>query len=310
MNGVIVLDKPQGFTSFDAVAVARGLCRERKIGHTGTLDPMATGVLPLLLGRAAKAADLLPDTEKEYRAAFLLGERRDTGDVTGTVVETSLSPVSQRDVERALEGFRGNILQTPPMYSAVSINGKRLYQLARQGLEVERQPRPVTVSLLELEQYDEKQRTGALRVICSKGTYIRVLIEDIARAAGTCGVMTALRRVRACGFSEAQAISLEQLKEAAGRGELEQALRPVDSLFSLYPALMVSPAQAVRFQNGGALSLRRLRLPDGLPANKETPVRVYGPETGFLGLGKAVPELDELRFLKLLADAAGNAPKP
>ena len=146
MNGIIILDKPQDFTSFDAVAVARRICGERKIGHTGTLDPLATGVLPLLLGRAAKAADLLPDTDKAYRAAFRLGERRDTGDVTGAVVEESAAPVSRESLEQALAQFVGEISQVPPMYSAVSVNGKRLYQLARQGLEVD-PPRPAGAGL-------------------------------------------------------------------------------------------------------------------------------------------------------------------
>ena len=212
MNGILILDKPQGFTSFDAVAVLRGLAREKKIGHTGTLDPMATGVLPVLLGRAAKALNFLPDTDKEYTAAFRLGERRDTGDITGQVVEESPAPVSQEALEAALPAFRGEILQVPPMYSAVSVGGKRLYELARKGLEVERQARPVTVSALELLSYDAQSREGRLRVACSKGTYIRVLIEDIAKAAGSCGTMTALRRVRACGFGEGDARSLEELK--------------------------------------------------------------------------------------------------
>ena len=223
MNGILILDKPQGFTSFDAVAVLRGLAREKKIGHTGTLDPMATGVLPVLLGRAAKALNFLPDTDKEYTAAFRLGERRDTGDITGQVVEESPAPVSQEALEAALPAFRGEILQVPPMYSAVSVNGKRLYELARKGLEVERQARPVTVSALELLSYDAQSREGRLRVACSKGTYIRVLIEDIAKAAGSCGTMTALRRVRACGFGEGDARSLEELKALCGRGEINAA---------------------------------------------------------------------------------------
>ena len=151
MNGVIILDKPQDFTSFDAVAVMRGLAKERKIGHTGTLDPMATGVLPLLLGRAAKAADLLPDTAKEYRAAFRFGERTDTGDATGKTVETDSRAVSRNSLDLALDGFRGQISQIPPMYSAVSVHGKRLYELARKGIEVEREARKIYIEELVLE---------------------------------------------------------------------------------------------------------------------------------------------------------------
>ena len=264
MNGIIILDKPSGFTSFDAVAVLRGLSHQKKIGHTGTLDPMATGVLPILLGRAAKALNFLPDTDKEYVASFRLGERRDTGDITGEVVERSPAPVALEALEAALPQFRGEILQVPPMYSAVSVGGKRLYELARKGLEVERPARPVTISRLELLSYDPQTKEGSLRVGCSKGTYIRVLIEDLARAAGSCGTMTALRRTSACGFSQEDAHSLEALKALAAEGRLEEALLPVEGLFALYPAVRVSPAQATRFQNGGGLDLARLRgVPEG-----------------------------------------------
>ncbi len=301
MNGVIILDKPPDFTSFDAVAVLRGLTHEKKIGHTGTLDPMATGVLPLLLGRGAKAADLLPDTDKEYRAGFRLGERRDTGDITGQVAERDETPVSRQALEAALEKFRGEIDQIPPMYSAVSVGGKRLYQLARQGVEVERKPRRIVISRLELESYNEDAREGVLLAACSKGTYIRTLIEDIAREAGSCGAMTALRRTRACGFSEEQALPLEKLRAMAAAGELRRALRPVESLFEDYPAVRVSPAQAARFCNGGSLAVDRLRVPR-VALTPETRFRIYGSDGRFLGLSKADPERGELRFLKLFAE--------
>lgn len=305
MDGVIILDKPQGFTSFDAVAVLRGLTKERKVGHTGTLDPMATGVLPLLLGRAAKAADLLPDTDKEYAARFRLGERRDTGDVTGKIVEKKEGLVSREALEQALAGFVGEIWQVPPMYSAVSVNGQRLYQLARQGIEVERPARRVVVSRLELAEYDPAAGEGALRVECSKGTYIRTLIEDVAKAAGSCGTMTALRRVRACGFSEEEALPLDRLKELAGAGELETVLRPVEALFTEYPAVAVSPAQAVRFANGGSLDMARLRLPRiALPQGQR--LRVFGPGQRFLGLAAADLDQGQLKFVKLFQGAEGT----
>lgn len=300
MNGVLILDKPRDFTSFDAVAVLRGLTHEKKIGHTGTLDPLATGVLPLLLGRAAKAADLLPDTDKEYRASFRLGERRDTGDITGRILERSDAPVSRESLENALALFRGEIDQVPPMYSAVSVNGKRLYELARKGLEVERAPRRVTVSRLELCAYDEDRREGVLFAACSKGTYIRTLIEDVARAAGSLGCMTGLRRERACGFTLEDAFSMEALRELSSQGALSQALRPVDCLFEEWPAVSVSAAQAARFRNGGGLSLDRLRTPRiALPAG--TPLRVYG-DGQFLGVGRAYAEQNALKFWKLFAE--------
>ena len=293
MNGIIILDKPQGFTSFDGVAVLRGLAHEKKIGHTGTLDPMATGVLPILLGRAAKALNFLPDTDKEYVASFRLGERRDTGDITGEVVEQSPAPVALEALEAALPRFRGEILQVPPMYSAVSVGGKRLYELARKGLEVDRPARPVTISRLELLSYDPQTKEGSLRVGCSKGTYIRVLIEDLARAAGSCGTMTALRRTSACGFSQEDAHSLEALKALAAEGRLEEALLPVEGLFALYPAVRVSPAQATRFQNGGGLDLARLR---GVPEGGLC--RVKSPQGLFLGLGQVDRARGEMKFVK------------
>ena len=293
MNGIIILDKPSGFTSFDAVAVLRGLSHQKKIGHTGTLDPMATGVLPILLGRAAKALNFLPDTDKEYVASFRLGERRDTGDITGEVVERSPAPVALEALEAALPQFRGEILQVPPMYSAVSVGGKRLYELARKGLEVERPARPVTISRLGLLSYDPQTKEGSLRVGCSKGTYIRVLIEDLARAAGSCGTMTALRRTSACGFSQEDAHSLEALKALAAEGRLEEALLPVEGLFALYPAVRVSPAQATRFQNGGGLDLARLR---GVPEGGLC--RVKSPQGLFLGLGQVDRARGEMKFVK------------
>lgn len=298
MNGVIVVDKPQGFTSFDVVAVLRGLSKEKKIGHTGTLDPMATGVLSLLLGRAAKAADLLPDQDKAYRAEFLLGERYDTGDITGALVETDSTPVSREDLEGVLPAFRGEVWQTPPMYSAVSMDGQRLYKLARQGLEVERPARKIHIASLVLESYDALTRRGILLAECSKGTYIRTLIEDIAKAAGTVGTMTALQRTRACGFSIQEAHPLEELRTLAAEGRLEEALLPVERLFESYPAVKVSAAQETRFRNGGGLDMGRLRLPISGPEEGQS-FRIRGPKGGFLGLARADLERQELRFVKL-----------
>ncbi len=306
MDGVIVLDKPQGFTSFDAVAVVRGLAREKKIGHTGTLDPMATGALPLLLGRAAKAASLLPDTDKEYLAGFQLGQRFDTGDITGKLLEEDGAVISREVLEKALESFQGEIMQIPPMYSAVSVNGQRLYALARQGIEVERRPRPVRISALTLESYQEASRKGTLRVDCSKGTYIRVLIEDIARAVGTCGVMTSLRRTRACGFTLAEAVSLERLRGLAAGEGVSSVLRPVDRIFEAYPQVRTSGPQAARFCNGGALDIARLRLPGALLSEGRI-FRMYGPEAVFLGLAQADLQRGQLVFLKLFAQKAGEA---
>lgn len=299
MTGVLILDKPAGFTSFDAVAVCRRLCHERKIGHTGTLDPMATGVLPLLLGKATRAASLLEDTDKEYEAGFRLGVATDTEDSTGKVLETSGTPVSREVLESLLPRFRGEIMQVPPMYSAVSKDGKRLYELARKGIEVERDARPVTIFKLELMEYHEETREGKLTVSCSKGTYIRTLIADLAKAAGSLGVMTALRRTKACGFTLADAITLDEAKALSEAGTLEEKLRPVESLFVHLPTVTVSGAQAARFGNGGQLDLKRI------PAfRKQNPpdgeiVRVRGEKGEFLGLGQVQAEKGWLAILKL-----------
>ena len=299
MTGVLILDKPADFTSFDAVAVCRRLCHERKIGHTGTLDPMATGVLPLLLGKATRAASLLEDTDKEYEAGFRLGVSTDTEDSTGKVLETSDTPVSREVLESLLPRFRGEIMQVPPMYSAVSKDGKRLYELARKGIEVERDARPVTIFKLELIEYHEETREGKLAVSCSKGTYIRTLIADLAKAAGSLGVMTALRRTKACGFTLADAITLDEAKALSEAGTLEEKLRPVESLFVHLPTVTVSGAQATRFGNGGQLDLKRI------PAfRKQNPpdgeiVRVRGEKGEFLGLGQVQAEKGWLAILKL-----------
>lgn len=299
MTGVLILDKPADFTSFDAVAVCRRLCHERKIGHTGTLDPMATGVLPLLLGKATRAASLLEDTDKEYEAGFRLGVSTDTEDSTGKVLETSDTPVSRELLESLLPRFRGEIMQVPPMYSAVSKDGKRLYELARKGIEVERDARPVTIFKLELMEYHEETREGKLTVSCSKGTYIRTLIADLAKAAGSLGVMTALRRTKACGFTLADAMTLDEAKALSEAGTLEEKLRPVESLFAHLAAVTVSGAQAARFGNGGQLDLKRI------PAfRKQNPpdgeiVRVRGEKGEFLGLGQVQTEKGWLAILKL-----------
>lgn len=297
MTGVLILDKPADFTSFDAVAVCRRLCHERKIGHTGTLDPMATGVLPLLLGKATRAASLLEDTDKEYEAGFRLGVSTDTEDSTGKVLETNEAPVSRETLESLLPQFRGEIMQVPPMYSAVSKDGKRLYELARKGIEVEREARPVAIFKLELTEYNEISREGKLVVSCSKGTYIRTLIADLAKAAGSLGVMTALRRTKACGFTLADAITLDETKFLSEAGTLEEKLRPVESLFVHLPAVTVSPAQATRFGNGGQLDSNRI----GAFRKKKPEIggvfRVKTEDGIFLGLGKI--EEEQLSILKL-----------
>lgn len=295
MTGVFVLDKPAGFTSFDAVAVLRGLLGERKIGHTGTLDPMATGVLPLLLGKATRALPFLAERKKAYEAEFALGRATDTLDSTGHTLETDRTPVSREMLERALPRFRGAIEQVPPMFSALRRDGVRLYDLARQGKTVARAPRPVTIFALTLLDYDEAQRTGRLAVTCSGGTYIRTLIDDLGRAVGSHGVMTGLRRTASSGFTLADAVTMEKARRMQ-RAELSARVLPVETLFADLPAVAVSAAQARRFRNGGALDLQRLSTrPAGL-------CRVHAPGGGFLGLGAPDAAGESLRVQRLFGE--------
>lgn len=284
MNGVLVINKPKEFTSFDVVAVVRKYSGQRKIGHTGTLDPNATGVLPLLLGSATKAQDIVPNHDKEYVADFKLGMTTDTLDIWGTVTSEKESNISQSELEKALENFRGPIMQTPPMFSAIQINGQRLYDLARKGVEVERESRPVRIYKLQLLDFDEEKQTGKIVVACSKGTYIRTLIDDIGNKLGVGAVMTALNRTMACGYSLENAITLEEVKELAEKGELKSKIADVETLFLNYGYVAVSDAQATRFYNGGALDVNRTYL-EKLKPEQGTIFRVKDKNHRFLGLG-------------------------
>ena len=296
MTGIILLDKPEGITSFWAAAQLRRVCGEKKIGHTGTLDPMASGLLPVLLGGATKFADLLPSHDKAYRATFLLGAETDTLDITGRVVRQRYVAANAADVEAALCAFRGRITQTPPMYSAVSQNGVRLYALARQGIEVERKTREVEIYRLELMDADDVKGAYTIDVRCSGGTYIRSLVSDLGQALGCGAVLAALRRTEANGLSAERAHTLDFLR-ACSPQELSACVLPVDAVLAAYPAVTVTDNQSVRFRNGGALDLMRVRGVDapGL-------YRVYDPQGVFLGLGQRNAEQNELAVRRLLIE--------
>ena len=281
MDGIIVINKPQNFTSFDVVAVMRGVAKTKKVGHTGTLDPMATGVLPLLFGNATKAQSLLPDSDKEYIAEFKLGITTDTLDIWGTVKENKPFSISVSDIENLLPEFTGDIFQLPPMYSAVQKDGKRLYELARQGIEVEREKRQVNISNLKLLSFNESEGSGKLLVACSKGTYIRSLIDDIGNKLGCGAVMTDLCRTYACGFSLDNAITIEQAKQLASENLLAEHVHSVEGVFTPYRQIKVSQPQAKRFCNGGQLDLTRLRIKN-LTDGEILRVKL---EDTFIGLG-------------------------
>ena len=281
MTGIILIDKPKDITSFGAVARVRRVCGEKKCGHTGTLDPMATGLLTVMLGGATRFSELLPSHDKAYRAEFRLGTVTDTLDITGKVLETRPVSANAAQVAAALAEFVGEIEQLPPMYSAVSVNGKRLYDLARQGVEVEREPRRVTVYSAEILEANESAGEYAVSVECSSGTYIRTLISDLGEKLGCGAVLTELRRTAANGFKIDSAVTLEALSQAAESGELDRLIIPVDRALEEYPIITVSAAQARRFGNGGELSLERLKYPRTLGL-----FRIYDPDGAFMGLGE------------------------
>lgn len=255
MTGVIIVNKPQEFTSFDVVAVMRGCFRTKKVGHGGTLDPMATGVLPVFVGGATKAADLVPDSDKSYRAGFRLGLTSDTLDIWGKLSEEKPVNVSREETESALSKFRGDIMQIPPMYSALKVNGQKLCDLARKGIVVERRPRPVRISRLELVEFDGRE--GVIEMDCSSGTYVRTLCDDIGAALGTGAVMTSLVRTRSCGYTLAESYPLETLK-AMSCEELCGLLKPVESVFSALPRVELDEVQERLYMNGVRLDAQRL----------------------------------------------------
>lgn len=296
MTGVIVLDKHEDITSFWAAAQLRRITGEKKIGHTGTLDPMASGVLPILLGGATKFMELLPSHDKAYRATFRLGTVTDTLDITGTVLAQNPVYATAQDVENALSSFRGKILQTPPMYSAVSKDGVRLYELARQGIEVERAAREIEILSLDTVMTDEEHGEYTVDVQCSAGTYIRSLVSDLGEALGCGAVLTALRRTAANGFAVESAHTLDELRACTSE-QLQSCIYPVDKVLSPYPAVTVTDKQAVRFCNGGELAADRVRglAADGL-------YRVYAPDGRFLGLGNADSAKAQLCVRRLLIE--------
>ncbi len=271
MNGIVIVDKPAVWTSQDVVSKLRGVFKTRRIGHGGTLDPMATGVLPVFVGRATRAVEFFEHAEKTYIATLRLGICTDTEDITGTVLEEKAVSVTAEELEEALSKFRGEISQVPPMYSAIKVNGQKLYELARKGREVERQSRPVTIYQLECQGFSGTEAT--LLVHCSKGTYIRTLCKDIGEALGCGGCMASLRRISAGAYQETDAVSLETLVNAENPDVYLQA---IDSMFAEYPAVTLTENQEKRCRNGNSFSLN---LSDGT-------YRAYSKNGDFLMLAK------------------------
>lgn len=282
-NGIIIIDKPQDWTSMDVCAKLRGVLGERRIGHAGTLDPMATGVLPVFVGRATRAVEFAERGDKEYVAGLKLGIVTDTQDTSGNTLEEHPVAVTAEQVKDVLPQFTGDILQVPPMYSAIKINGKKLYELARKGREVERPARPVTIHALTLEEQTAPDEF-TIRVKCSKGTYVRTLCHDIGAALGCGGCMSSLRRTMACGFDLSEAHPLEAVLACEDPAGL---LRPTDSLFADSPALTLGKRGADRVRHGAQVCQ---------PEAADGTYRIYGPEEEFLALGRV--EQGKLLILK------------
>ncbi|OUN25522.1 tRNA pseudouridine(55) synthase TruB [Pseudoflavonifractor sp. An85] len=286
-NGIIIIDKPQDWTSMDVCAKLRGVLGERRIGHAGTLDPMATGVLPVFVGRATRAVEFAERGDKEYVAGLKLGMVTDTQDTSGNTLEEHPVAVTEEQVKAVMPQFTGDILQVPPMYSAIKINGKKLYELARKGREVERPARPVTIHALTLEgQIAPDEYT--IRVKCSKGTYVRTLCHDIGAALGCGGCMSSLRRTMACGFDLSEAHPLAEVLASDNPGAL---LRPTDTLFATHPALTLGKRGADRVRHGAQVHQ---------PEAEDGTYRIYGPEEEFLALGRV--EQGKLHIVKSFFD--------
>ncbi|MBO5322490.1 MAG: tRNA pseudouridine(55) synthase TruB [Oscillospiraceae bacterium] len=271
MNGIVIVDKPQGWTSQDVTARLRRVFNTRRIGHGGTLDPMATGVLPVFVGRATRGVEFFEHAEKTYEATLRLGLTTDTEDTSGAVLEEKEVNISKAEFLGVLPKFRGEIQQIPPMYSALKIDGQKLCDLARKGKTVERKPRPITI--FELECLEFTGNTTRLRVRCSKGTYIRTLCKDIGEALGCGGCMAALRRVTAGEYTIEESVPLDSLLETENP---ENYLRPVDTMFRNFPEVRLTPKQEQRCRNGNAFSI----------ALEEGTYRVYSQTGEFLALSK------------------------
>ncbi|MBQ9914373.1 MAG: tRNA pseudouridine(55) synthase TruB [Clostridia bacterium] len=291
MTGFVFLDKEEGMTSFLAAKRLGRIFDTKKVGHTGTLDPMATGVMVIAMEHATRFIELISDHDKAYRARFILGKTTDTLDITGKILSETQVNVGRDEVEEAVMSFKGDIMQLPPMYSAIKKDGVRLYELARQGIEIEREARQIHISHISLT--DAAENEYEIEVHCSKGTYIRSLISDIGEKLEVGAVMTSLRRIKANGVAIGSCYTLGELQKMKEEGTLSEALMPVDS-FIKYPEIRVTAPQSKRFSNGGGLDINRF-------GGKKEPglYNVYSPEGKFLGIGEIDSERTELKVKRV-----------
>ncbi|MBQ9695708.1 MAG: tRNA pseudouridine(55) synthase TruB [Oscillospiraceae bacterium] len=299
MNGILLIDKPAGWTSFDVIGKLRGILKTRRLGHAGTLDPMATGVLPVFVGYATKACGILPTEDKAYQADFQLGTETDTQDSTGTVLRQSAFPVlTQAQLLAAIP--QGDILQLPPMYSAVKVGGKKLYELAREGKTAERTPRPAQVYSVRILRYDPQTGAGSAEIFCGKGTYVRTLLHDMGQTLGCGAMMTGLRRTQACGFPVTQCHSIEEVQQAADLGRAEELLIPIEQAFSGLAQIHLNREQTRLYRNGVKLTLDQIG--QGHSGGEPQRYAVYGDPEGFLGTAYPDREAGVLRVERNLRE--------
>lgn len=289
MQGMILLDKPEGMTSFSAVSAVKRIFGEKRVGHTGTLDPMATGVLPILLGRATRLCELMLTADKRYTAEVLIGVETDTLDITGNVISETDCDISVAEFESVCSRFVGEYEQVPPMFSALKKDGVRLYDLARQGVEIEREARTVNIKKLDIIEKSGKNKF-IIDVICSKGTYIRSLADDLGKALGVGATLTMLRRTETAGYTADMCVTLDELKENP-----QKYLREADSVVSYCPAVNVTDNQTRRFLNGGELFLERINF--DTEVSDGDLIRVYSFDNKFLGLGLVDGELLKIKCI-------------
>lgn len=297
IDGIINVYKERGFTSHDVVAKLRGILKQKKIGHTGTLDPEAQGVLPVCLGRATKVCELLADKTKEYRAVLMLGTVTDTQDMTGEILSKAEVTCSSEEVRACISRFTGEQEQIPPMYSALKVNGKKLYELARQGVEVERRARKITVSRIEIERIDLPE--VEFSVECSKGTYIRTLCHDIGAALGCGGCMKTLLRTRVGPFLEEESVTLAAIEQYRDEGRLEEIIRSTDSVFLQLPKAVLSEKALRLVQNGNPLGRGALALEGENRPQDGMQIRLYSQDGRFLAVYEWKAEKDSYRAVKM-----------
>lgn len=304
MDGILNVRKEKGYTSHDVVAKLRGILGQKKIGHTGTLDPDATGVLPVCLGKATKVCEFLTDKQKTYVARVRLGVVTDTQDMTGRILEEHPVLATLEQIREAAEDFVGEIWQMPPMYSAVKVDGRRLYELARQGVEVERKKRRITVYSCEVSDYSPEDGEFTMRVECSRGTYIRTLCHDIGQRLSCGGAMASLVRVRVGMFELDQALTLSEISRRAGEGTLEEAVMPIDGIFASYPEVVVEEAGLRYLKNGNIVRGTYCRVSPRTDLGGR--VRMYDEQHRFYAVYRYDRDTDSYVNVKMFCQTGGK----